>query len=91
MTRTEEIKDFAIKRFGNEGNESQFMLSKIQACIVGAKWADEHPKEGLVSIDKACKWIEEYLFEVVGLPDDWVRDSTNMLNGEERFRKAMEE
>ena len=36
----------------------------------GAKWADKHPKKGLVSIDKACKWIEEYLFEVGGLPDE---------------------
>ena len=55
MTREEEIKDFAIKRFGNEGNESQFMLYKIQACIVGAKWADT------TMLNKACSWIKDNL------------------------------
>lgn len=24
----------------------------------GAKWADEHPKEGLVSIEKAAEWVK---------------------------------
>ena len=84
MTRAEERKEFAVERFGNEGNESQFMLSKMQACIVGAKWADS------TMVDKACKWFEEYLFEL-GFPDDWLRESPNLISGEQRFRKAMEE
>lgn len=41
-------------------------------------------------IDKACEWFTVYLMEI-GYPDDWMRDSPNMLSGEERFRKAMEE
>lgn len=43
MTRKEQIKDAAIARFGNNGNESQYMLAKVQAFMVGARWADEHP------------------------------------------------
>lgn len=54
------------------------------AFIDGAKWADK------TMIDKACKWIEDYLFEL-GFPDDWLRDSPNIMNGEQRFRKAMKE
>ena len=41
-------------------------------------------------IDKACEWFGTYLM-AIGCPDDWMRDSPNMLSGEERFRKAMEE
>ena len=31
--------------------------------VDGATWADENPKEGLVSIDKVCKWIEENIWD----------------------------
>lgn len=41
-------------------------------------------------IEKACEWFSDYLMEI-GYPDDWMRDSPNILSGEERFRKAMEE
>lgn len=76
MIREEEIKDFAVKRFGCECNESQFMLSKIQACIVGAKWADK------TMIDKACEWLL-HQEEMIGISfeSDFI----------ERFKKAMEE
>ena len=46
------------------------------------KWADK------TMINKACEWFADYLMEI-GYPDDWMRDSQNMLSGEERFRKAM--
>ena len=42
------------------------------------------------AIEKACEWFSNYLMEI-GYPDDWMRDSPNMLSGEERFRKTMEE
>ena len=41
-------------------------------------------------IEEARDWFSDYLMEI-GYPDDWMRDSPNMLSGEERFRKAMEE
>ena len=40
-------------------------------------------------IEDARDWFSDYLMEI-GYPDDWMRDSPNMLSGEERFRKAME-
>lgn len=42
------------------------------------------------AIDKACEWFEKYLAEI-GYPDDWCRDSTVQMSGEDRFRQAMEE
>lgn len=41
-------------------------------------------------IEEARDWFSDYLMEI-GYPDDWMRDSPNILSGEERFRKAMEE
>ena len=41
-------------------------------------------------IEETRDWFSDYLMEI-GYPDDWMRDSPNMLSGEERFRKAMEE
>lgn len=31
----------------------------------GAKWADEHPKEGFVSIDKVCAYLEMRIDEYI--------------------------
>ena len=42
------------------------------------------------AIDEARKWFADYLMEI-GYQDDWMRDSTNMESGEERFIKAMGE
>ena len=42
------------------------------------------------AIENACEWFSNYLMEI-GYPDDWMRDSPNMISGKERFRKAMEE
>ena len=41
------------------------------------------------AIETACEWFSDYLFEI-GYPDDWERDSENIVSGKERFRKAME-
>ena len=62
-----------------------------KAYIAGAKdqqYIDRLFIEQL--IDKACEYLDIYFMEI-GYPDDWMRDSPNMLSGEERFRKAMEE
>ncbi len=41
-------------------------------------------------IEKACQWIESYLFDI-GFPDDWCRDSANLKSGKQRFLEVMEE
>jgi len=46
-------------------------------------------EEKKIVIDNACEWIGNYLIEI-GYPDDWMRDSTVMVSGKQRFLEAME-
>ena len=59
----------------------------------GAKWADEHPKKGLVSIDKACEWLWNEIYERID--DSEIRESlyddNYRANLVAAFREAMEE
>ena len=62
-------------------------------CFVdGAKWADEHPRKGLVDIEKACEWIKQnisrYLFNT-GKLDEYIPTCSDKLY--EDLKKAMEE
>lgn len=41
-------------------------------------------------IEKAAEWFEKYLFDI-GYPDDWCRDSLNLISGKDRFIKAMQD
>lgn len=64
--------------------------------ISGAKWADENPKAGLVSIDKVCELlktnIDKYTtIKTNGCDGVWVwREIVMTDKGLEEFRKAME-
>lgn len=63
MSRNEQIKDFAIQRFGNVGSrESQYMLAKVQACMVGARWADSNPPR--LYIVMRCEEHSDYVENV---------------------------
>ena len=52
LNREEEIKGQAIKEF------PRFAERRV-GFITGAKWVDEHPRKGLVDIEKVCKWLED--------------------------------
>lgn len=41
-------------------------------------------------IHKAADWFQDYLFDI-GYPDDWCRDSKNLVSGKDRFIKAMKD
>ena len=63
MNRDEQIKDFSIQRFGNVGGrESQYMLAKVQACMVGARWADSNPR--LLYVVMRCEEHSDYVEKV---------------------------
>ena len=80
MTRAEERRQVArkyIKTPTVPGGNEMFAYGDF---IAGAEWADEHPRKGLVDIDKACEYIKEYA------PID--HDCDGFI---EDFRKAMED
>lgn len=89
MTREEEIRNEAKLKCRDIAGEVDYkFLAAYDGFVMGAEWADEHPKEGLVSIDKAYKWIKENFENYVGVDvseydiyDDEFADD---------FRKAME-
>ena len=86
------MKTKTIEERAKEYAQDPFLAAlERKAYIAGAKdqqYIDRLFIEQL--IDKACEWFTVYLREI-GYPDDGMRDSPNMLSGEERFRKAMEE
>ena len=92
MKREEEIKKQAdiytddasnYAEWSDDGWSDSNDIELIEkAFIEGAKWADEHPKEGLVSIDKACEYLESAIrpYMGYGAASDFV----------DTFRKVME-
>ena len=78
MTRDEEIKLVAECAVTDE-KYNEFK----EGVIWGAKWADKNPKKGLISIDKACEWLESAIRPYAGY--------NNTVDIIESFRKAMEE
>ena len=59
-----------------------------KAFIEGAKWADENPKEGLVSIDKVCEWIEENIWDFPWYDPDKSLSTNDIIK---ELRKYLEE
>ena len=69
MRRNEQILSEVQKRFSNDKTH---IVLKVNTFIDGAKWADEHPKCGMVNkqefIERACELLKqimyvEYIFE----------------------------
>ena len=86
MTKTvqERAKEFALDAHDFDcGN-----CDTCGKCKEYRKYVDIVTEQKKIDIEKACKWFSDYLFEI-GYPDDWKRDSENIISGERRFRKAM--
>lgn len=95
MTREEQIRissvDNADRRIKEIPN-LYFAINAIadydngltQGFTDGVNWADENPKDGLVSIDKVCEWISDaYLYGVLDF-----KNCDAIIND---FKQAMEE
>ena len=82
MTREEEIEQQALL------DEDAYVEHNYYAFKRGVEWADENPKEGLVSIDKVCKYLESLVYqEFAGAPLERVFDEYAI----KQFREVMEE
>lgn len=83
MTREEQIRKNANAYTLSVFGELDDFWDVTDGFVDGAKWADENPKEGLVSIDKVCEYLESKLKSRIGYYSAY-----NFAND---FRKAMEE
>lgn len=66
MNRQKQISNFANNYakscYANDDYESYAAQEDIaHACIDAINWADEHPRKGLVDIDKVCEWLKDNL------------------------------
>jgi len=70
MTRKEEIQEKAKSLYyhfcvretckGDEDDCTNCPYGKVIEPLVSmAKWADQHPRKGLVDIEKACEWLKD--------------------------------
>lgn len=75
MTIEERAKEYSQRNF--DGFYSGMENAEYDAYVVGSK------KQREIDIENACQWFTDYLFDVLGCPDDWCR------SGEEEFKKAM--
>ena len=95
MSREEIIKEAAADHWSCVccGFDDPIADAKEESFIEGAEWADEHPKEGLVSLDKACEWLWNEIYERID--DSNIRESLYDDNYRAdlvvAFREAMEE
>ena len=78
-SRAYQVSKAALEYYNEHHQDKDIDLT--DAFEEGAKWADENPKEGLVSIDKVCEWLDNHI-------DDYGHDYYDELITD--FRKAME-
>lgn len=69
MSREYDIKNAAWDYFQDLDSHNFHLLPhcnpQTDAFEAGAKWADKHPKEGLVSMDKVCAYLEMRIDEYI--------------------------
>lgn len=87
MTREEDFKEegrIAVNKYARELGDYTFGEgSMVEMFIQGAIYADQHPRKGLVDIEKACTYLESVFKQLAGY-----------YSGAEytdAFRKAMED
>ncbi len=82
MKREEEITNAALEEYAEQNLDCKW------AFMHGAKWSDEHPRKGLVDIDKACEWLKKNIHNYLHITGGgyWF-DKGVILD----LRKAMEE
>ena len=99
MTREEQIIEAGAyhscgsrppKTCGHNMHELAY-INRNLAFEAGAKWADENPKDGMVSLDKVCDLLYDMLH------DQYINDSSmvgtfaydNVVDFVEDFRKSL--
>lgn len=94
MTREEQIRQAEINYSNNtifDGCDYIGQVAKQEAFIAGVKWADKHPKDGMVSLEKAIKWLEKYASDYAISTTEDDDDCVVSLDILEDFKKATEE
>lgn len=92
--RKKEISDKARELAANNTQLLGFPLimeSIVRTAIETAQWCDEHPRQGLVDVEKVCKYLSEHFY--VGVANQLISKNEHPTQAEflEDFRRAMNE
>lgn len=85
MGRQKQIYDAGLEYQDSMDEFQKYHTYPKGAFIDGAKWADENPKDGMVSLDKVEKYLRENIILYV-----WATDLDKREEWFHNFRKAME-
>jgi hypothetical protein len=93
-TRKEQIEKVSERWAESASDGLHYDKGPLKVCrkggfVAGAKWADEHPREGLWDAEKVIEWLKEYTddYIVCDSDDSWLR----VVDFIRDLRKAMEE
>ena len=90
MSREEEIKQ-AAKNRADQYEHPVDWNNCYHHYIQGAEWADQHPREGLVDIDKIASFIKYHAQEFVYISTHSGEAKINEFKLVEAMYKAMED
>ena len=94
MTREEDFKEegrIAVNKYARELGDYTFGEgSMVEMFVLGANYADQHPKKGLWDAEKICSFIEENIDNYLYINRDWNAPQIKS-NFIEDLKKAMEE
>lgn len=82
----EEILNAITESYGDLGTQCSMIVSAFKK---GVDWSDNHPRKGLVDINKACEWLKGNLADRIYNRDCYFDTFAELFI--EDFRKAMEE
>ena len=94
MTREKEIHESAIKitHFAQFGYNGKGLLNACEAFILGAKWADAHPKPGMVNKQEFIEKLEKWIRNNTDWTEEYIWDGRNPNYGLwDELKKFMEE
>ena len=78
---------------GSVGVGGSIYSLKNKGFVLGARWADEHPREGLWDSKKVCEWIINNAWEYIETKTVGIEEVYKDFNGENLIndlKKAME-
>lgn len=85
MKNKEKEKTNSAVEYAKQFNLGSEYNIAFDSFIEGANWSDEHPRKGLVDIDKACEWLKDNIDYYVN------KDFMSIDEFIGKFKKAMEE
>ena len=75
---------------GINRNTAEIISAIVQRSVIqGAEWADQHPRKGLVDIEKIVEWIENNVEKYLYFHKEFNKPAINEFQLTEDLKKAV--